>query len=129
MTMQHGKGKALLLLMALACGCAFMLNRNNIELTTFTKVQERHSPEVVTVIIPLEEIKMRNREKAINQLLKENVAADDKRLIQVIRNYFIDPPSKKQPKNSQGVVRTPQATAVEAILNRKVSWSEESNAY
>ena len=121
MTMQYGKGKPLLLLMALACGCAFMLNRNNIINTTSPKVQERHSPEVVTVIIPLEEIKMRNREKAINQLLKENVAADDKRLIQVIRNYFIDPPSKKQPKNSQGVVRTPQAAAVEAILNRKVS--------
>ena len=138
--MQYGKGKPLFLLISLVFGCVFMhglFTKINIEFVTTSNVHERHFPEVVTVVIPLvekshyhevvtvvvplEEIKKRKRERAVDPLLKENVAADDKRLAQVIRDHFIDPPSKKQPKNSNPLVRTPQAAVVEDILHRKVS--------
>ena len=143
--MQYANGKQFLFLISLALGCVLMygcLTKVKIEFVTTNDVPETNlnaydhqddqdinrifldqlnGSKVVTLVLSLEELKKRNGERAVDPLLKENVAADDKRLVQAIRDHFIDPPSKKQPKNSNRIVRTPQAAAVETILNGTVS--------
>ena len=146
--MQLKNGKSIIFAMSLAFVCFFVygfFTKINIEIVTGNNFQQKHlktsnhqsdydinklnlnkpneTPETVTVILPLEEIKRRNRERAIDPLLKENVTADNKQLVRVIRDHFIDPPSKKQPKMSNPLVRTPQAAAVETILDKKVRLS------
>ena len=77
--------------------------------------------EIVTVIIPLEKIKEQSRIKAVGHLLGKQTSADDPRLVKGIREHFIDPPSKLQPKMSRPLVQTAQAKAVDDYLKQKVS--------
>ena len=80
-----------------------------------------NNSKVVTVVLPLEEIKNQDRQKAIDPLLEENVAPDDPRLIKAIRDHFIDPPSGKIIKMSKPLVVTPQARAIDKIFDKKVN--------
>ena len=136
--MISGMGRQAFLVFCFFLSCALLygvLSRLNIEIVSKTRDKVKlnmpklfedylanipSNVSVVTVVIPLEEIKQRNRERAVEPLLKEDVSADDPRLVKAIRDHFIDPPSKLMPKMSRPLVRTPQAEAVEKILNGKV---------
>lgn len=62
----------------------------------------------------------RDREAAAAPLMNQSVAPDDPRLVEAIRNHFLDPPSNRVAKMSLPLFKTPQAEVVDKILHQKV---------
>ena len=56
----------------------------------------------------------------LTNITGKSTKSDDPRLLNVLRDYMIDPPSQKLYKISYPLVKTPQAETIEGILNKMV---------
>ena len=60
--------------------------------------------------------------KNIRTLISKTIKPDDPRLVSLLREHFINPPSDGLYKRSYPMVKTPQATTVEKLISKVGFW-------